>query len=107
MVRSFKYLRFTWYDKLSLKPIVNKSLENIQKSYIKLKWLECNKDISKEVLKTWFFDYSFPFFTRLFSFFLILPKTEQESVCRKYRDGLRIVHRIDLGTFQFSEDLFH
>lgn len=37
-VRNFKYLGFTWTDKMSLKHTVSRCLENIQKSYIKLKW---------------------------------------------------------------------
>jgi hypothetical protein len=93
MVKSFKYLGFTWTDKLSLKPTVDKCLESIQKSYVKLKWLKRNKDISKEVLRTCFFAYSFPFFTWLLLFFPLLPSTQQELIRRKYRVGLRIIHR--------------
>ena len=92
-VRSFKYLGFTWTDKLSLNPTVEKCLENIEKSYSKLKWLKRNKDISTEVLRKCFFAYSFPFFTWLFPFFPLLPCTQKDKILRKYRVGLRIVHR--------------
>ena len=36
VVKSFKYLGFTWTSKLSLKPTIDKCVENIQKSFIKL-----------------------------------------------------------------------
>jgi hypothetical protein len=62
-VRSFKYLGFTWTDKMSLKPTVDKCLDNVNRSYSKLKWLQRNKNISTQVLRTCFFAYSFPFFT--------------------------------------------
>ena len=99
-VRSFKYLGFTWTDKLSLKPTVNKCLESIQKSYVKLKWLKRNKNISTEVLRLCFFAYSFPFFTGIFPFFPLLPKTQKELFVRKYRVGLRIIHRCPLVAAQ-------
>jgi hypothetical protein len=72
---------------------VDKCLENIQKSFIKLKWLNRNGDISKQVSRTCFFAYSFPFFTWLFPFFPPLPAMQQELIKRKYRSGLQIVHR--------------
>ena len=37
VVKSFKCLGFTWTSKLSLKPTIDKCVENIQKSFIKLK----------------------------------------------------------------------
>jgi len=92
-VRAFKYLGFTWTDKMSLKPTVNRCLDNIQKSYTRLKWLKRNKDISTQVLRICFFAYSFPFFTWIFPFYPLLPLTQQELFQRKYRVGLRIVHR--------------
>jgi hypothetical protein len=85
-IRAFKYLGFTWTDKLSLKPTVDICLENIQKSYSKLKWLKRNKNISTQVLRTCFFTYSFPFSP-------LLPATQQELFRRKYRVGLRMIYR--------------
>ena len=93
IMRSFKYLGSTWSDKISLQPTVDKCLENIQKSYCKLKWLQRNKNISTEVLGTCFFAYSFPFFNWIFLFFPLLRKTQQELLCRKYRIGIRLVYR--------------
>mgnify|MGYP001151580594 FL=1 len=103
-VRSFKYLGFTWTDKLSLKPTVAKCLDNVQKSYVKLKWLQRSKVISTKVLRTCFFAYSFPFFTWLFPIFPLLPISLQELIKRKYRVGLRMIHRC---SFANSEDLLN
>lgn len=101
-VTSFKYLGFTWTDKLSLKPTVDKCLENVQKSYTKLKWLKRNRNISTKVLRTCFFAYSFPFFTWIFPFFPLLPISHQDLLKRKYRVGLRLIHRCP---FVKSQDL--
>ena len=92
-VKIFKYLGFTWSDRLSLKPTVDHCIQQIQKSYSKLKYLKRNNSISTEVLRTCFFAYSFPFFTRIFPFFPLLPKTQQELFLRKFRVGLRLIHR--------------
>ncbi|CAF0970197.1 unnamed protein product [Didymodactylos carnosus] len=62
MVKIFKYLGFTWASKLSLKPTVDKCLENIQKSYTKLKWMKGGKAVSLAVLRKCFFAFSFPHF---------------------------------------------
>lgn len=91
--RSFKYLGFVWTDKLSLKPTVVTCLENMQISYIKLKWLHRNKEISTKVLRTCFFAYSFPFFTWIFLIFTFPPVSLQSLVKRKYRAGIRLIHR--------------
>jgi hypothetical protein len=48
IVDSFKYLGFTWTNKLSLKPTVNNCLENIQKSLNKLKWLRSGRSLVKK-----------------------------------------------------------
>jgi hypothetical protein len=92
-VKTFKYLGFTWTDKLSLQPTVDKCLENIQKSFIKLRWINRNKNISTQILRTCFFAYAFPFFTWIFPFFPMLPATQKESIRRKFRAGLRLIHR--------------
>ncbi len=93
VVRTFKYLGFTWTDKLSLKPTVDNGLQNIQKSFIKLKWLKRNKDISTAVLRTCFFAYSFPFFNWIFPFFPLLQKSQQKATRQKFRSGLRLIHQ--------------
>ena len=62
IVDTFKYLGFTWTSKLSLKPTVDKSIENIQRSLAKLKWLRSGKTMSKDVLRRCFFAYTFPYF---------------------------------------------
>ena len=62
VVNSFKYLGFTWTSKLSLKPTIDKSVDNIQKSFIKLKWLRAGGTLITAVLRTCFFAYSFPHF---------------------------------------------
>ena len=92
VVKSFKYLGFTWTSKLSLKPTIDKCVENIQKSFIKLNWLRAGGVLSKAVLRTCFFAYSFPDFAWLFPFFPLLPKTQKEILRRKFRVGMRLVH---------------
>lgn len=102
-VKMFKYLGWTWSDKLSLKPTIDLCLNQIQKSYVKIKWLKRNKNVSTKVLRTCFFAFSFPFFTWIFPFFAILPKSQQELLQRKYRVGLRLIHRCP---FVEAADLF-
>ncbi|CAM4967814.1 unnamed protein product [Rotaria socialis] len=51
-VRSFKYLGFEWTDKLSLAPTVDRCIEKIKSSYIKLKWLKRNKHITTKCLSS-------------------------------------------------------
>ncbi len=104
-VDAFKYLGFTWTSKLSLKPTINRCLANIDRSLGKLKWLRSGRTLSKEVLRKCFFAYIFPHFSWIFPFFPFLPTTQQEALRRKYRVGIRIVHRApfvrsaDLSTF--------
>jgi hypothetical protein len=93
MVKEFKYLGFTWTNKLSLKPTVDRCLENIQRSLGKLKWLRGGRTVSKVVLRQVFFAYTFPHFAWLFPFYPFLPKTQQELLNQKFRVGLRLVHR--------------
>ncbi|CAF5130773.1 unnamed protein product, partial [Rotaria magnacalcarata] len=47
-VKEFKYLGFTWTNKMSLKPTIDKALENIQKPYCKLRWMKGGKALPKE-----------------------------------------------------------
>lgn len=101
--KTFKYLGFTWTDKMSIKPIVDKCLQNIQKSYTKLKWLQTNRSVTTQVLKTCYFAQSLPFFTWIFSFFSLLPTTLRETICSKYRVGISIIHRCQ---FIVAKDIF-
>ena len=84
LAKSFKYLAFTWTSKLSLKPTIDKCVENIQKSFIKLKWLRARNTLTTAVLRTCFFAYSFPHFAWLFSLFPLPPKTHQETLRNKF-----------------------
>jgi hypothetical protein len=92
-VNSFKYLGFTWTSKLSLKPTVNRCLENVQSSLRKLRWLRIGKTVSKEVLRRCFFSYVFPHLAWIFPFFPFLPQTQKEALRRKFRVAIRLVHR--------------
>ena len=52
IVNSFKYLDFIWTNKSSLKPTVNRCLENIQRSVCQqLKWLRSSKTLPRNVLR--------------------------------------------------------
>lgn len=92
-VKEFKYLGFIWTSRMSLKPTIDKALENIQRTFTKLKWIKSGKSLSKEVLRKCFFTYSFPYFAWIFPIFPMLPKTQKELLLRKFRKGLRLVHR--------------
>jgi len=82
LVKEFKYLGFTWTDKLSLKPTVYKCIGNIQRSLGKLKWLKSGRSMSCKTLRQCFFAYTFPHFAWLFPFFqkLINEYYNQNSV---------------------------
>ena len=103
LVDSFKYLGFTWSSKLSLKPTVDRCLENAQRSLCRLKWLRCGKVLSKTVLRKCFFAYTFPHLAWLFPFFPFLPRMQQEAVRRKFRVAMRLIHRVP---FLSSSNLF-
>jgi hypothetical protein len=92
-VSSFKYLGFTWTSKLSLKPAVNRCLDNIHKSLSKLRWLRAGRTLSKEVLRRCFFAYTFPHFAWIFPFFPFLPCTQQDLLRSKFRVAIRLIHR--------------
>jgi hypothetical protein len=49
LVKEFKYLGFTWTSKMSLKPTIDETLENIQKTFCKLRWMKGGKALSKNV----------------------------------------------------------
>jgi hypothetical protein len=73
-VSAFKYLGFTWTSKLSLKPTINRRLENIQKSLNKVKWLRASRTLTIEVLRRCFLAYSFHHFAWIFPFFPLPSK---------------------------------
>ena len=93
IVKEFKYLGFIWTSKMSLKPTIDKTLENIQKTFCKLKWMKSGKALSTTVLHRAFFAYSFPYFAWIFPLYPFLPKTQKQLLQRKFRNGLRLVHR--------------
>ena len=93
VVKEFKYLGFVWTSKMSLKPTIDKALENIQRTYIKLKWMKGGRTLSKEVLRKCFFAYSFPYFSWIFPLYPFLPRTQKELFQRKFRKGVRLIHR--------------
>ena len=93
LVKEFKYLGFTWTDKLSLKPTVDKCVGNIQRALGKLKWLKSGRVVSSKVLRQCFFAYTFPHFAWLFPFYPLLPETQQQLLQRKFRASLRVVYR--------------
>ena len=80
-------------DKMSLKPTIDKALENIQRTYIKLKWMKGDRTLSKEVLRKCFFAYNFPYFSWIFPLYSFLPRTQKELFQRKFRKGVRLIHR--------------
>ena len=45
VVKEFKYLGFTRTNKISLKPTIDKTLENIQRTYSKLRWMKGGKTL--------------------------------------------------------------
>jgi len=102
IVKEFKYLGFTWTSKMSLKPTVDHCLEKAEKALAKLKWLKKGRRISMQVLRQCFFAYVFPHFAWIFPFYPFLPKTQREALNRKFRVGIRIVHRCP---FVSAEDL--
>jgi hypothetical protein len=93
VVKEFKYLGFTWTDKLSLKPTVDRCIGNIQRSLGKIRWLKSGRNMSSKVLRQCFFAYTFPHFAWLFPFFPLLPITQQQILQQKFRVGLRLVYR--------------
>jgi hypothetical protein len=93
LVKEFKYLGFTWTDKLSLKLTVEKCIGNIQRSLGKLRWLKAGRSMSSKVLRQCFFAFTFPHFAWLFPFYPLLPETQQQILQQKFRVGLRLVYR--------------
>jgi hypothetical protein len=93
LVKEFKYLVFTWSNKMSSKPTINRTLENIQRTFSKLKSMKAGRTLSTDVLRKCFFAYSFPYFAWLFPLYPYLPKTQKELLLRKFRNGLRLIHR--------------
>ena len=90
-------------SKLSLKPTVDRCLQNVQSSLSKLKWLRSGKILAEDVLRTCFFAYTFPHFAWIFPFYPLLPQTQQEALNRKFKVAIRLVHR---ATYVRAKDLF-
>ena len=86
-------LGFTWTDKLSLRPTIERCIGNIQRSLVKLKWLKSGRNIATTTLRQCFFAYTFPHFAWIFPFFPLIPKTHQQALKQKFRVGIRMVHR--------------
>ena len=93
IVDQFRYLGFTWTSKLSLKPTVDLCVDKTSKAIAKLKWLQRGRRIDAKVLRKCFFAYVFPHLAWIFPFYPFLPKTHKENIDRKYRVGMRVVHR--------------
>ena len=62
LVKEFKYLGFTWTDRLSLKSTVEKCIENIQRFLGKLRWLKTGRSMSSKLFRQCFFAYTSPHF---------------------------------------------
>ena len=103
IVNSFKYLGYTWTNKMSLKPTVDQCLAKAEKALVKLKWLKKGRTISKQVLRQCLFAYVFPHLAWIFPVYPFLPKTQREALDRKFRVGIRIVHRCP---YVEAKDLF-
>jgi hypothetical protein len=103
LVDRFKYLGFTWTNKMSLKPTVDQCLAKAEKALVKLKWLKKGRTISKQVLRQCLFAYVFPHLAWLFPVYPFLPKTQRDALDRKFRVGIRIVHRCP---YVEAKDLF-
>jgi hypothetical protein len=87
IVDSFKYLGFTWTNKLSLKPTVNNCLENIQKSLNKLK-------------------HRAPF-VEAKNLFVFTREDPLENYVKRYiKKRLKNMYATDLGSSMFLEDVF-
>ena len=103
IAETFKYLSFTWTSKLSLRPTVDQSLEKTEKALAKLRWLNKGGKVLVQALKQRLFVYVFPHLAWLFPVYPFLPKTQREALDRKFRVGIRIVHRCP---YVKAEDLF-
>ena len=93
LVKEFKYLEFTWTNRLSLKPTVEECIENIHRSLGKLRWLKTGRSMSSKLLRQCFFAYTFPHFAWIFPFFPLLAQTQQQILQQKFRVDLRLVYR--------------
>ena len=93
IANSFKYLGFTWTNKLSLKPTIDLCLEKVKKAIVKLNWLNKGRIMSTSVLRQCLFAYVFPHLAWIFPLYPLLPKTQKDLLDRKFRVAIRIVHR--------------
>ncbi|UJR18836.1 hypothetical protein I4U23_021964 [Adineta vaga] len=91
-VDSFKYLGFTWTNKMSLKPTVDQCLSKAEKALAKLKWLKRGRKISVPVLRQCMFAYVFPHLAWIFPLYPFLPITQRSALDSKFRVAIRTVH---------------
>ena len=103
IANTFKYLGFTWTNKLSLKPTIDLCLEKVKKAIVKLNWLNKGRIMSTSVLRQCLFAYVFPHLAWIFPLYPLLPKTQMDSLDRKFRVAIRIVHKCP---YVSAEDLF-
>ena len=103
IANTFKYLGFTWTNKLSLKPTIDLCLEKVKKAIVKLNWLNKGRIMSTFVLRQCLFAYVFPHVAWIFPLYPLLPKTQKDSLDSKFRVAVRIVHRYP---YVSAEDLF-
>ena len=103
LVNKFKYLGFTWTSKLSLKSTIDQCLEKVKMATAKLKWMNKGKNISTSVFRQCLFAYVFPYLAWLFPLYPLIPRTQRNSLDRKFRVAIRIVHR---RPYVSAENLF-
>ena len=103
IVKEHKYLGFTWTSKLSLRPTVDQCIAKADKALAKLKWMKCGRKVTSKVLRKCFFVHVFPHLAWIFPFYPLLPKTQAEKLDRKFRVGIRMIHRYP---FVPSSDVF-
>ena len=103
LVNKFKYLGFTWTSKLSLKSTIDQCLKKVKMVTAKLKWMNKGKNVSTSVLRQCLFAYIFPYPACLFPLYPLLPRTQMNSLDRKFRVAIRRVHRCP---YISAEDLF-
>ena len=102
-VDKLKYLGFAWTSKMSLKPTIDHCFEKVDKALTKFKWLKKRRKIAVLVLRQCFFAYVFPHIAWIFPFYPFVLKTQQKTLNRKFRVGIRLTHRCP---YVAAEDLF-
>ncbi len=80
IVRELKYLGFTWTNKMPLKTTINKTLENIQRTFSESRWITGGKVLSNDVLRKGFWADSFLHFARISILYPFLSSTQKQSI---------------------------